>query len=82
MLAIGVLFSIHVSTMAGAHIKQTVDNITKSAEDKRLYRGLELDNGMKVNRTPTAAAHVFPVMLFSNSCAYLPQPIVFRIYMF
>ena len=48
----GVLFSIHVSAMAGAHIKQTVDNITKSAEDKRLYRGLELDNGMKVNRTP------------------------------
>ncbi|KAK2177670.1 hypothetical protein NP493_586g01027 [Ridgeia piscesae] len=34
--------------MAGAHIKQTVDNITKSAEDKRLYRGLELDNGMKI----------------------------------
>ena len=35
--------------MASAHIKQTVDNIVKSAEDKRLYRGLELDNGMKVN---------------------------------
>lgn len=35
--------------MASAHIKQTVDNIVKSAEDKRLYRGLELANGMKVN---------------------------------
>ncbi|KAI0220840.1 Insulin-degrading enzyme [Lamellibrachia satsuma] len=38
----------HVSTMASAHIKQTVDNIVKSAEDKRLYRGLELANGMKI----------------------------------
>ena len=73
-----VLLSIHVSTMAGAHIKQTVDNITKSAEDKRLYRGLELDNGMKVNRTPKQDTHTFTVMFFSKSCTNLPQPIGFR----
>ena len=42
------LFSVHTSTMASDHIKDRVDNIIKSAEDKRLYRGLELHNGMKV----------------------------------
>jgi len=35
-----------LSTMAG--VKVIEDSITKSAEDKRCYRGLELDNGMKV----------------------------------
>uniref|UniRef100_A0A1W7RAD0 Insulin-degrading enzyme n=1 Tax=Hadrurus spadix TaxID=141984 RepID=A0A1W7RAD0_9SCOR len=29
------------------HVKVIVDNITKSEEDKRLYRGLELTNGLK-----------------------------------
>ena len=42
------LFSVHTSRMASDHIKDRVDNIIKSAEDKRLYRGLELHNGMKV----------------------------------
>lgn len=29
-------------------VKHRYDNITKSDEDKRLYRGLLLENGMKV----------------------------------
>ena len=29
-------------------IRKTHDNIEKSQEDKRLYRGLELSNGIKV----------------------------------
>ena len=29
-------------------IKTRVDDIVKSAEDKRMYRGLELTNGLKV----------------------------------
>lgn len=29
-------------------VKQRFDSITKSEGDKRLYRGLELENGMKV----------------------------------
>ena len=31
-----------------AAVKQTFDNITRSEEDKRQYRGLHLDNGLKV----------------------------------
>ena len=34
--------------MASAYIKSTHDDIVKSAQDQRLYRGLELSNGMKV----------------------------------
>lgn len=29
-------------------VKHRVDNIIKSAEDKRLYRGVQLDNDMKI----------------------------------
>ena len=29
-------------------VKKSYDNVNKSAEDKRLYRGLELTNGIKV----------------------------------
>ena len=29
-------------------VKMRWENITKSAEDKRLYRGLELNNGLRV----------------------------------
>ena len=29
-------------------VKRSYDNVDKSQEDKRLYRGLELDNGIKV----------------------------------
>ena len=34
--------------MASAHIKIQRDDIIKSPEDKRLYRALELNNGLKV----------------------------------
>ena len=39
-----------VSAMSSVHIKKIVDEpgIVKSAEDKRLYRALELNNGMRV----------------------------------
>ncbi|XP_070209984.1 insulin-degrading enzyme-like [Littorina saxatilis] len=39
-----------VSTMAKAHIKNVIENgeIIRSENDHRLYRGLELNNGMKV----------------------------------
>ena len=29
-------------------VKRSYDNVEKSEEDKRLYRGLELNNGIKV----------------------------------
>ena len=29
-------------------VKRSYDDIAKSEEDKRCYRGLELDNGLKV----------------------------------
>lgn len=29
-------------------VSKRIDSIIKSAEDKRLYRGLELENGMKI----------------------------------
>ena len=29
-------------------VKRSYDNVEKSEEDKRLYRGLELNNGLKV----------------------------------
>ena len=34
--------------MSSPHIKNEYNSIQKSAEDKRFYRGLELQNGMKV----------------------------------
>ena len=34
--------------MAAAHVKHVFNDVAKSAEDTRLYRGLELTNGMKV----------------------------------
>jgi len=34
--------------MASKHIKNQYDDIQKSEEDKRFYRGIELTNGMKV----------------------------------
>ena len=39
-----------LSAMSSAHIKKVIDDggIIKSAEDKRLYRALELNNGMRV----------------------------------
>ena len=38
-----------LSSMAlPAGIKNVTDDIIKSEEDKRLYRGLELNNGMKI----------------------------------
>jgi insulysin len=34
--------------MDSPHIKQVVNDILKPQDDKRLYRGLELSNGMKM----------------------------------
>ena len=34
-------------------VKRSYDNVDKSQEDKRLYRGLELDNGIKVRENNT-----------------------------
>lgn len=34
--------------MSSPSIRTTQDDIIKSAEDKRSYRGLELNNGMKI----------------------------------
>lgn len=47
---INVLVSRCLSAMSSVHIKKVVDEpqIIKSAEDKRLYRALELQNGMRV----------------------------------
>ena len=42
-----------------AAVKQSFEGITKSEEDKREYRGLELTNGLKV---------------LLESCWSLPQP--------
>ena len=39
-----------LSGMAAA-IKQSFPDITKSAEDNRDYRGLELQNGLKVGKS-------------------------------
>lgn len=38
----------HKMVESAAEIRTVVDNIFKSEEDSRLYRGLELNNGMKV----------------------------------
>ncbi|XP_064631223.1 insulin-degrading enzyme-like isoform X2 [Lineus longissimus] len=37
-----------ISSMDSPHIKQVVNDILRPQDDKRLYRGLELSNGMKV----------------------------------
>ena len=41
-------------------VKRSYDNVDKSQEDKRLYRGLELDNGIKVRTMKTLALHCVP----------------------
>ncbi|KAK2166410.1 hypothetical protein LSH36_39g02054 [Paralvinella palmiformis] len=38
----------YISAMASKHIKNQYNDIQKSEEDKRFYRGIELTNGMKV----------------------------------
>lgn len=45
-----ILFSSYYSTMASQFIKSTIDHdhVIKSAGDKRIYQGLELNNGMKL----------------------------------
>lgn len=45
-----ILFSSYYSRMASQFIKRTIDHdhIIKSAGDKRIYQGLELNNGMKL----------------------------------
>ena len=40
-----------LSGMAAAAVKQSFPDITKSAEDNRDYRGLELQNGLKVGKS-------------------------------
>ena len=42
------VFRFQSSTMVNPSVKLVVDDIVKSAEDKRLYRGLQLTNGMRV----------------------------------
>ena len=37
-----------MTTMPASYIKTRYDDIIKSARDQRLYRGIELTNGMKV----------------------------------
>ena len=37
-----------MTTTANVAINKHFDHVVKSAEDKRLYRGLELTNGMKI----------------------------------
>ena len=40
------IIALRLSTMTA--VKRSYDNVEKSEEDKRLYRGLELNNGLKV----------------------------------
>jgi len=36
------------SLAVASNVNKVIDNIIKSSEDARLYRGLELQNGMKI----------------------------------
>lgn len=60
--------------MAGNNTYKQWDNILKSEEDKRQYRGLQLDNGMKVllvsdpSTDKSAAAIEVNVGKFRMSC--------------
>ena len=42
------IIALRVSTMAMASLKRSYDNVEKSQEDRRSYKGLELNNGIKV----------------------------------
>ena len=66
--------------MSSPHIKRVVDDqgIIKSAEDKRLYRALELTNGMRVmlisdphTDKSSAAMDVCIGMVLKKYCMYL-----------
>ena len=49
-------------------VKRSYDNVEKSEEDKRLYRGLELNNGIKVGiwSIPTLIKTRIQVLLISD----------------
>ena len=49
-------------------VKRSYDNVDKSQEDKRLYRGLELDNGIKV-RENNQSNHMNCVQAIMLLCA-------------
>jgi insulysin len=73
--------------MTEAHIQKRYDNIVHSPEDKRLYRGLELKNGLKmllisdpVTDSSSAALDVHIGCVFNSPLLKITGVSIFRTY--